>query len=96
MKWENEIEELRVLIEVQYNTVLKKRYPSLSAEPVTVKIGRKYANIDIGNSGRYMVELATGNIYGIKGYGVIHRGWKFGSLATIHDWFWGEYRAMRK
>jgi hypothetical protein len=61
-----------------------------------VKIGRKYANVDIGGSGRYMVELDTGRIYGIKAYGVIHRGHAFGTLDTIHDYDWSDYRAVGK
>ena len=62
-----------------------------------VKVGRKYANVDIGadghRSGRYMVDLATGEIFGVKGYGVIHRGHGYGTLATIHRWNWGGYTA---
>ena len=60
----------------------------------TIKLGRKYANVDVGSSGRYMVELATGAIYGIKGYGVIHRGHYYGTLDTIADWDWSDYRAQ--
>ena len=62
----------------------------------SVKMGRKYANVDIGRSGRYMVELATGNIYGIKGYGQIHKGHQYGTLDTIDEWEWGGYTATRR
>lgn len=62
----------------------------------SVKMGRKYANIDFGGSGKYMVELATGNIYGIKAYGVIHRGHQYGTLDTVNDWDWSGYTAVRK
>jgi hypothetical protein len=61
-----------------------------------VKIGRKYANVDVGTSGKYMVELDTGRIFGIKAYGVIHRGHAFGTLDTITDWDWSGYRATRR
>jgi hypothetical protein len=64
-------------------------------DKVMIKVGRKYANIDVGESGRYMVELSTGDIYGIKGYGVIHRGHYYGNLDTIDDWYWGEYTAFK-
>ncbi len=60
------------------------------------KIKKKYTYIDIGNSGRYMVVNDTGEIFGIKGYGVIHRGHSFGTLDTIDDYFWGDYRAIKK
>lgn len=61
-----------------------------------IKVGRKYANVDVGHSGAYMVELATGAIYGIKGYGVIHRGHYYGTLDTINEWDWSEYRAFKR
>lgn len=35
-----------------------------------VHYGAKYARLDVGGSGAWMVELATGIVYGIKGYGV--------------------------
>jgi len=46
----------------------------------TVKYGRKFARVDRGGSGWYMVELATEEIFGIKAYGVVHRGHRYGTL----------------
>ena len=74
-------------------------YPLSIHEPqmcVKVKMGRKYANVDVGSSGRYMVELSTGAIYGIKAYGVIHRGHFYGTLDTISEWNWGGYTASKR
>jgi hypothetical protein len=34
-----------------------------------------------------------GNIFGIKGYGQIHRGHYYGTLDTIENWYWGDYAA---
>jgi hypothetical protein len=59
---------------------------------VTIKPGRKYVNVDVGTSGKYMVD-PEGQIWGIKGYGVIHHGHFFGTLATVAEWDWSEYRA---
>ena len=61
-----------------------------------IKMGRKYANVDRGTSGVYMVDLATGEIFGIKGYGVIHRGHQYGTLDTLDDYDWSGYRAVRR
>lgn len=61
----------------------------------TVKYGGKYARVDVGTSGRYMVDMATGEIFGIKGYGVIHRGHKYGTLDTLDSFYWGGYKAYR-
>lgn len=54
-----------------------------------IKSGKKYDKIDIGDSGKLMVVKATGEVFGIKAYGVIHRGHAYGTLDTIADWYWG-------
>jgi len=61
-----------------------------------VKEGQKYAKVDIGNSGRFMVEMSTGNIFGIKGYGQIHRGHWYGNLDTTDQYNWGGYYPVKK
>jgi hypothetical protein len=55
------------------------------------KPGKKFVRVNVGTSGRYMVDLNDGTIYGIKGYGVVHYGHVYGTLDTINDYFWGEY-----
>lgn len=60
----------------------------------SIKVGKKYTKVDVGNSGKYMID-EEGNIFGIKAYGVIHRGHSFGTLDTIDNYYWGEYRARR-
>ena len=32
-------------------------------------VGAKYMRLDVGGSGAWMLEIATGVVYGIKGYG---------------------------
>src|SRR3990167_7072149 len=63
---------------------------------ITVKFGGKYARVDVGTSGKYMVVLATGEIFGIKAYGVIHRCHSYGTLDTIDEYNWGGYRAFKR
>ena len=86
-----EAEQLRGLVAQGYN-------PDNHDHSARVKVGRKYANVDVGGnsywSGKYMVELATGEIYGIKGYGVIHRGHRYGTLDTIDRYDWSGYRSV--
>ena len=98
------LEHLRELIEFQQEA----RYLAFYTNPeyreaqakhdsnTRIKMGRKYANVDVGQSGKYMVELSTGNIYGIKAYGVIHRGHQYGTLDTIYEWDWSDYTAIRR
>lgn len=57
--------------------------------------GKKYTRVDIGTSGRYMVENATGNIFGIKGYGQVHKGHFYGTVDTTTEYFWGNYYPQR-
>lgn len=61
---------------------------------VKIHIAKKYTRVDVGRSGVYMVVNDTGEIFGIKGYGVIHRGHLFGTLDTIANFWWGTYRAI--
>ena len=88
-----EAERLRGLIAQGYT-------PEHHPHACRVKMGHKYANVDTDGpitwSGRYMVDLATNEIFGIKGYGVIHRGHRFGTLDTINEWDWSGYRAVRR
>lgn len=58
--------------------------------------GKKYTKVDIGSSGKYMVVNDTGEIYGVKAYGVIHKGHRYGTLETIDDYYWGNYTAVKK
>lgn len=64
-----------------------------------VHYGRKFARVDVGPrvnmSGRYMVDR-DGNIYGVKAYGVVHRGHRFGTLDTIEAWDWSGYRGHQR
>ncbi len=62
---------------------------------VSVKSGPKYTRVDVGTSGKYMVVNETGEIFGIKAYGVIHRGHQYGTLDTVNNWYWGGYLGLR-
>lgn len=47
---------------------------------------RKYVAIDVGSSGRFLVDRATGDIWGIKAYGKRHDGYHYGTLETPEHW----------
>ena len=72
------------------------RNPSMFDRDCVAKIkpGRKYTKVDVGRSGAYMID-SEGNIFGIKGYGVIHRGHYYGTLDTIKEFFWGNYSPVK-
>jgi len=64
-----------------------------------VHYGAKYARVDVGTSGKYMIPMFgpdAGKILGVKGYGVPHWGYIYGTLGTISDYSWGSYRAVRR
>ena len=93
------IEQLAKLIEYQQIERLKKEKlgcpGNLHNCKVYIRPGKKYTKIDVGYSGKYMIDDA-GIIYGIKSYGVIHRGHIYGTLDTVIDFYWGGYRAIKK
>lgn len=82
---------------VESQTIQRLQQQNLDCEAninnakTSIKLGKKYAKVDIGTSGRYMVEVETGNIFGIKGYGQVHKGHFYGTLDTINEYFWGGY-----
>lgn len=56
--------------------------------------GNKYTKVNIGSSGKYMVDK-EGSIYGIKAYGVVNKGRCYGTLETVHNYYWGDYTAYK-
>lgn len=58
---------------------------------VMIKPGKKWIKVDVGTSGKFMVDAATGDIFGIKAYGVVHKGHHYGNLNTIDRYDWGGY-----
>lgn len=93
--------EFARLVEQDTREHFAKHYPDYQPDmldrdcAVRVVPGKKYTKIDVGSSGKYMVDEHD-TIYGIKGYGVIHRGHVYGTLDTIQDWYWGGYVAVPK
>lgn len=54
--------------------------------------GKRWTRVDVGDSGRYMIDT-DGTIYGIKAYGVPHKGHCYGTLdnpVNLGDQ-WGRY-----
>ena len=82
------VTELNTLLQKEYTDKGYKHYLSedgsvIESERIKFKIKKKYVNIDFGGSGAYMVELSTGDIYNIKGYGQINRKKLLGNIDTI-------------
>lgn len=86
-----EQEQLQRLKEQELNCLSNQNNHRTNVIP-----GKKYVKVNVGNSGRFMVEVETGNIFGTKGYGVIHRGHFYGTLDTIDEYFWGDYYPRHK
>lgn len=88
------------VLQSERRTAISDAYPWVDvngpAYLVTVKHGRKFDRVDLGDSGKYMVERETGAIFGIKSYGVVHRGYRYGTLNTVDEWDWGGYAAERR
>ena len=103
MKTVADLAPFAALVEQQQREAFARDYPGPyfdercdSACKVSLKLGIKFGRVDVGDSGKYMVDLETGEIFGIKGYGVVHRGHRYGTLDTIQDWDWSGYVGQRK
>ncbi len=72
----------------------QKSYPSLDYDSEyyckTAKNRSKYIALDDGTSGRYLLEKATGLIWGIKAYGVRHTGKLIGHIDALIAKYRGE------
>jgi hypothetical protein len=95
MRTEEGLEALRAMIQAQQACRYRAEYPKVDPPRVTVKPGKRWVKIDVGTSGTYMVDR-DGTIYGIKGYGVPHLGYQYGTLDTIKEWDWSGYAAVRR
>jgi dsDNA-specific endonuclease/ATPase MutS2 len=98
MKTEDKIQALADLIQTQQRERMKEdgfTYDFSRNTQTKVVPGKKYTKINVGDSGKYMVVNETGEIFGIKAYGVIHRGHQYGTLDTINQYNWGGYTALK-
>ena len=101
-EFQTKLEAFRALVEADQRAQYVKEYGAENFHihelhtVAKIKLGGKYAKVDVGMSGKYMVEMDTGRIFGIKAYGVIHRGHAYGTLDTINDWYWGGYHANKR
>lgn len=82
---------------------LRTLYPTSDQwewEAVEVIRGKLYTKVNVGPrhnmSGKFMIEHATGIIFGIKGYGQVHKGHRYGTIDTIDEWDWSRYQIRRK
>lgn len=92
------IDDFAYLLGKEQEENISKSFPSLDAHKeamITIITGRKYTKVNVGRSGKYMVD-DNGNIFGIKGYGRVHKGRYYGTLQTIDQYHWGEYAPIKK
>jgi|LSQX01.3.fsa_nt_gb hypothetical protein len=94
----NKVEEFARLLENDQLEELHKK--NLTADvnvlncKVTVKPKRKYICVDVGTSGKYMIDKTTEEIFGIRGYGKVNKSHRYGTLDTIYNYYWGLYNAI--
>jgi len=50
---------------------------------VSVNYGKKYVKIDIGDCGKFILDVENNHLYFIKAYGVINKAKNFGELNAI-------------
>jgi hypothetical protein len=96
----NKIETFARLLETEQLENLRQRGLDCEANILRCKSkivdGKKYIKVNLDGTGKYMVEKSTEFIYGIKGYGQVHKGHQYGTLDTINKWYWGSYYPVKK
>lgn len=102
MNQESRVKAFAALVEREQRARYKTEYPNSPGDledsvcTVSVHFGPKYIRVDVGTSGKYMVDRLTEEIFGIKAYGVIHRGHRYGTLDTVSEWNWSGYSAIKR
>lgn len=100
MEYDEKLEALRAAMSADTEDFCRRSgysYPDVERNwEVRVVPGKKYDKVDRHQSGVLMVERETGRIYGIKGYGVVHKGHQYGTLDTIEQWYWGTYKPTKR
>ena len=83
--------------EVCHNERRTRLYPGAPIEEIGVEdSGYKFCKVFVcggGYKGRYMVEVATGNIYGVKSWTQVNFRRMYGTLDTIDQFDWSEEQA---
>lgn len=99
-EFETRIKAFAVIVEEQQIARLHEQelacQSNINNAKTVVVPGNKYTKVNVGGSGRFMVEISTGNIFGTKGYGQIHKGHFYGTLDTVNDYNWGDYYPVKK
>jgi hypothetical protein len=72
-------EELKTKSSLASHWDLHKNSNEIKAIPLKTK-NQKYIKINMGTSGKFMVDVSNGAIYGIKGYGKINKDHKYGNI----------------
>jgi len=97
-RMEEKIKAFAELLEAQQIETLRKKglgcVANIINAKVTIKSGKKYVKVDVERSGKYMID-EEGQIFGVKAYGVIHRGHYYGTVDTKNEYYWGEYTAFK-
>jgi hypothetical protein len=95
----NKIEEFARLLENDQIDDLKRSDLSCDCNilncKVSIKTKKKYTCVDVGGSGKYMIDNETGEIFGIMGYGKVNKKHVYGTLDTIYMYYWGRYAAIQ-
>jgi hypothetical protein len=71
-------------------------YHMIGTDTTGARFVRVWDKSGSGTSVKYFVEKDTGIIYGAKSWKVYNPIRKYGTLDTIHDWFWGGYYGTNK
>jgi hypothetical protein len=94
---ENKIKEFARLLENdQIERLIQQDLacdPNVLNAQVHIRPKKKYVCVDVGTSGKYMIDNITGEIFGIKGYGTPNKSHRHGTLDTIYNYNWGNYSA---
>lgn len=81
LKYHDKVEELKKAMQERTDLYFKSNFKNLEPEKVTIKKRSKYWALDVGSSGKFLIDKITLSVYTIKGYGV--KGYLQGTINDV-------------
>jgi hypothetical protein len=80
-RFETVLAQWQAAANLEHYHISKYTFPN---DQVHAHFGAKYARLDIGHSGAFMVDIVDGTIYQIKGYGKVDKKKTIGNIYDLN------------